>query len=468
MTTDEDAPKPIPSSDAAASSTPRKPADQLQGRTDGVGEAARRAADAIGLTPADWLNQVVREESAAQSAAVQSAGSQSTGAQTAGVQDAPERARPGSPAGTGPADGNLPAEVGRAAAAAAAAAGMPVSTWLAQLLKEASREEGGVADALEPGVATGPDTNSAGDATDVMETAARQAAAAGMPVGTWLSMLIKDASGGGNAVADELSALTPTLLRVPIAALAPGRFQMRAALDPEAIAALASSIRSRGVLNPIIVRKRGTAENAYEIIAGERRWRAAIEAGLAEVPVLSLDVPDRDAMEIALVENLQRNDLSALEEAEGYRRLVEELGETQDGLARVIGKSRSHIANTLRLLRLPASVKTMIGEGKLSAGHARAVLAARDPEDLAKRAVEQNLTVRMTERLAQGLPANVRARTHRSPQKDPDLEQIEDELSRLFGVAVTIGLRGGGDRGTLAIRFKGLEKLHEIIARLRT
>jgi ParB family transcriptional regulator, chromosome partitioning protein len=468
MTTDEDAPKPIPSSDAAASSTPRKQADQLQGRTDGVGDAARRAADAIGLTPADWLNQVVREESAAQSAAVQSAGAQSAGGQSAGAQDAPERAGLGSPAGTGPADGNLPAEVGRAAAAAAAAAGMPVSTWLAQLLKEASQEEGDVAGTLEPGAATGQDINSAGEATDVMEAAARQAAAAGMPVGTWLSMLIKDASGGGIAVADELSALTPTLLRVPIAALAPGRFQMRAALDPEAIAALASSIRSRGVLNPIIVRKRGTAENAYEIIAGERRWRAAIEAGLAEVPVLSLDVPDRDAMEIALVENLQRNDLSALEEAEGYRRLVEELGETQDGLSRVIGKSRSHIANTLRLLRLPASVKTMIGEGKLSAGHARAVLAARDPEDLAKRAVEQNLTVRMTERLAQGLPADVRARTHRSPEKDPDLEQIEDELSRLFGVAVTIGLRAGGDRGTLAIRFKGLEKLHEIIARLRT
>src|SRR5271167_4891377 len=124
MTTDEDAPKPIPSSNAAASSTPRKQADQLQGRTDGVGDAARRAADAIGLTPADWLNQVVREKSAAQSAAVQSAGPQSTGAQSAGAHDAPERAGLGSPAGTGPADGNLPAEVGRAAAAAAAAAGM--------------------------------------------------------------------------------------------------------------------------------------------------------------------------------------------------------------------------------------------------------------------------------------------------------------------------------------------------------
>jgi ParB family transcriptional regulator, chromosome partitioning protein len=453
MTTDEDAPKPTPNSDAAAPPTPRKQAERSQAQTDGMQDAARRAADAIGLTPADWLNRRVQEESAGQIAAAQSA--------------LEGTAKPESPASALPAVENLPTDVERAAAAAAAAAGMPVGAWLGQLLKEASLEEGGIGrphEAIAPAEKGGEPT---GEAADVMETAARQAAAAGVPVSVWLGMLIKEASGGGTAAGAEPPALTPTLLRVPIADLAPGRFQMRAAIDAEEIAALAVSIRSRGVLNPIIVRRRGTSANSYEIIAGERRWRAAIEAGLAEVPVLALEVPDREAMEIALVENLQRNDLSALEEAEGYRRLVEDLGETQDGLARVIGKSRSHISNTMRLLRLPASVKAMIGEGKLSAGHARAVLAAQDPEDLAKRTVERGLTVRETERLARELPVADHARAHRGPEKDPDLEQIEDELSRLFGVAVTIALRGG-DRGTFTIRFKGLEKLHELIARLRT
>ncbi|HYB11733.1 MAG TPA: ParB/RepB/Spo0J family partition protein [Alphaproteobacteria bacterium] len=452
MATDEETLKSTAhSEDAPASASARRQPDQPPPPTGVAADAARRAADAIGLTPADWLNQLVREESAAQ---------------IAPAQDGSAREKATPTASNGPAVDDLPAEVGQTVAEAAAAAGIPVHTWLAQLLKEASMEEAGVVDVRKSGRPAEPGGKATDEASDVMEAAARQAAAAGVPVSTWLSMLIKDASAGGSATADGASALTPTLLQVSTKALAPSQFQMRISFDPEAIASLASSIRSRGVLNPIIVRKRGTTDNEYEIIAGERRWRAAMEAGLADVPVLLLDAPDRDAMEIALVENLQRNDLSALEEAEGYRRLVEELGETQDALARVVGKSRSHISNTLRLLRLPPSVKTMINEGRLSAGHARAVLAAQDPEALAKRAVEHRLTVRETERLAQGLPAGTSTSPRQSPEKDPDLEQIEDELSRLFGVAVTIALRGG-DRGALTIRFKGLEKLHEVIARLR-
>lgn len=418
-------------------------------------EAARHAAEASGIPLTDWLTQLVKEAS---------------------VEEVrPETTRAGS------APAALNTEVRQAAEQAAAAAGVPMSAWLGQLLKEASLEEAGETapaestQAPEPKAVDKSDTGEAQPqpAPNSLQAAAEQAAAAaGVPVGAWLSALVEETSRGELAGASEPgqadSAPSLPLRRVAVSDLKPGHFQMRATIDPMEISSLAASIKSRGVLQPIIVRARADGASSYEIIAGERRWRAAQEAGLSDVPVLVLDVPDRDAMEIALVENLQRHDLSPLEEAEGYRRLVEELGETQDSLARVIGKSRSHVSNTLRLLRLPESVKSLLAAGKLSAGHARAILSSPDPEGLAKHVVESALSVRDTEQLAQGEPAKSIAGARGQTEKDPDLEQIEAELSRLFGVVVKIALRGAGDRGKLTIQFKGLDKLHELIERLRT
>jgi ParB family chromosome partitioning protein len=390
--------------------------DDAPGRG-GAQEAARRAAEEAaqkaGVALPDWLSQAIKEAGTAEIEASETA----TVAEMPAVPEAdPTRASPAE-------------EARRAAEEAAAAAGVPMSAWLGQLLKEASREEQGVAAEAEA-TAEGFGAPTAGSATE----------------------------------AEPRLPVRP----IPLDQLAPSRFQMRERIDPEELAALAASVRSRGVLQPIIVRARSEGETPFEIVAGERRWRAAAAAGLGEVPALVLDVPDRDAMEIALVENLQRHDLSPLEEAEGYRRLVEDLGETQENLAQIIGKSRSHISNTLRLLRLPAAVKALLADGKLSAGHARALLAAADPEGLARRAIAENLSVRDTERLSQEAPTAERPAGGTGASKDPDLEQIEEELSRLFGVAVKIGLRGTGERGTLTIRFKGLEKLHELIERLRT
>jgi ParB family transcriptional regulator, chromosome partitioning protein len=298
---------------------------------------------------------------------------------------------------------------------------------------------------------------------------------AGLPLSTWPGRLPREAHGGERGA--EAGAPTPTpassggspTRRVPVAQLAPGRFRTRAAIDPEVISALAQSIRAHGVLQPILVLTR-PAGGGYEIIAGERRWRAAREAGLVEAPVNVLEVADRAAMEIALVENLQRQDLSPLEEAEGYRRLIEELGETQERLAEVVGKSRSHVANTLRLLRLPPPIKALLAEGKLSAGHARALLSAADPEALAHRTVEAGLSVRETERLAQQAapePAAALAETGSAPAQAGGVAGIEAELSGLLGAVVKIALRGKGERGTLTIRFTGLAKLRELIERLR-
>ena len=306
---------------------------------------------------------------------------------------------------------------------------------------------------------------------DARAAAEEAAAAAGVPLSTWLGRLLRD-SGTGEPRGPASEAVEPAapaasggipVRRVPVAQLSPGRFQTRTNIDAEAIAALAQSVRARGVLQPILARERA-AGGGYEIIAGERRWRAAREAGLAEVPVILLEVADREAMEIALVENLQRQDLSPLEEAEGYRRLTEELGETQERLAAVVGKSRSHVANTLRLLRLPEPIKNLLAEGKLSAGHARALLAAADPEGLARQALAAGLSVRDTERLAHRAAPSPSAA---AAAKEAEVAGIEEELSRLLDAAVKIALRARGERGTLTIRFQGLAKLRDLIERLR-
>jgi ParB family chromosome partitioning protein len=201
---------------------------------------------------------------------------------------------------------------------------------------------------------------------------------------------------------------------LPIGQLEPSPLQPRRHFDPDELESLAESIRSNGILQPLLVRVHPTRPGMHEIVAGERRWRAAQIAKLHEVPVLERQISDREVLELAIVENVQRNDLSALEEAQGYRRLIDEFARSQEDLARQVGKSRAHIANTLRLLKLPDAVQALLQAGKLSAGHARALLAAADPEALAQRVIALGLSVRQTEALA----ARPSTPARRSPAKD--------------------------------------------------
>jgi len=250
---------------------------------------------------------------------------------------------------------------------------------------------------------------------------------------------------------------------VPIEYLRPNRFQPRRDFDESEIDALAESIREQGILQPILVRRDSDNVNAYEIVAGERRWRAAQRARLHEVPVLIKDLTDEKALEVAIVENVQRQDLNALEEAEGYQRLMRDFSHTQEDLARVVGKSRSHVANTLRLLGLPDEVKALVVKHALSAGHARALLNAVDPIKLARLAAQRGLNVRQVEKLAQS-GRETKAPAAAMAQKDADTIALERELASLLGLKVTINFRGSG--GDVVIHYSTLEQLDDVVQRL--
>lgn len=250
---------------------------------------------------------------------------------------------------------------------------------------------------------------------------------------------------------------------VPIEFLRPGGIQPRRHFDDNAIEALVESVREKGILQPLLVRRHPEQTNSYEIVAGERRWRAAQRAGLPEVPVVIKDLDDAEALEIALIENVQREDLTAIEEAEGYRRLMDEFEHTQEALAQAIGKSRSHIANLLRLLNLPTSVKQMVNEGALSAGHARALIGMEAPEELARDIVRRGLSVRQTEKLAKDNGSGVTRRSE-PVARDPNIAALEDDLSQLLGLKVAIKTRGEG--GSLDIVYETLEQLDDVLHRL--
>lgn len=221
---------------------------------------------------------------------------------------------------------------------------------------------------------------------------------------------------------------------------------------------LASSIRQHGIVQPVVVR---TVNGQFEIIAGERRWRAAQLAGLHEIPVIVRDVDDRTALEIAIVENVQRADLNPLEEALGYDQLIAEYGYTQNDLGGIIGKSRSHVANSLRLLKLPEPVRDMLSMGELSAGHARALITTSDPVALARTIVAKGMSVRDAERLAQNdVKAQTEPQTPKSEQKDSDTLSLERTLSDALGLEVKINHRGGN--GQMRITYRSLEQLEEI------
>jgi len=279
-------------------------------------------------------------------------------------------------------------------------------------------------------------------------------------LGEPVSSVVKEEAAG------EVIAAAGGLRTLPVEHLRPGKYQPRHHFDQTAIDDLAQSIKEKGIIQPLVVRQ--LAENSYEIIAGERRWRAAQAAMLHDVPVVVRELDDNEALELALIENLQRQDLTPLEEAEGFRRLMDEFQHTQEVLAKVIGKSRSHVANMIRLLGLPEPVKRMMDDGSLSAGHARALLTAQDPIALAKQVIERGLNVRQTEKLAQDAAGSAgRATAARTPQKaekDTDLVALERSLSNLVGLQVTITTLPRG--GELSIHYNTLDQLDDVIARL--
>lgn len=301
-------------------------------------------------------------------------------------------------------------------------------------------------------------------------------------LGRGLSALFGDserfyAEEGAGPVADS----TGKPLTVPIEWLRPSKAQPRTRFDQEALRALAESIAARGILQPLLVRpladapaSPGIAGARYEIIAGERRWRAAQWAQLHEVPIVVQSFDEVEALEAALIENLQREDLNAIEEAQGYRRLLEEFKLSQEAVSRIIGKSRSHIANTLRLLTLPEPVQQAVETGQLSAGHARALIGQERAKELADEIIAKGLSVRETEEMMKVLrdgppaPAAVPlafAGAARKP-KDADTLALEKEMSDLLGLKVQI--KGSGKKGKLVIAYSSLDQLDDVLKRLRS
>ncbi len=271
-------------------------------------------------------------------------------------------------------------------------------------------------------------------------------------------------SQGPSGTAPAAAVRRDGLTAAPIEDLQPGVYQPRRNFEQEELDELATSLKTHGIIQPILVRRSEVGPAAYEIIAGERRWRAAQLAQLHEVPILVKDFTDSEALEIALVENLQRENLSTLEEAEGYHRLMEEFLHTQEELADLLGKSRSHLANTMRLLNLPDAVKAMLNAGQLSAGHARALLNADDPVALAKEVINKSLNVRQTEKLVKKGEAP-KASKPTGRDKGADTLALEKELAATLGLNVSIDFKGPG--GKVIISYKTLEQLDDILRRLK-
>lgn len=296
-------------------------------------------------------------------------------------------------------------------------------------------------------------------------------------LGKGLSALISESatppvSTKPQAKADANAPKVTGLSSLPVNQLSSGKYQPRTQFDEGTLTELAESIEKNGIMQPIIVRAVGTA-GRYEIVAGERRWRAAKIAGLQAVPVIIRDINDKQALELALVENIQRQDLSPLEESAGYQRLIEEFAYTQEELASVVGKSRSHIANLLRLLGLPDEVKTMLDKGELTMGHARALLNAPDPVALAREIVKRGLNVRQAEAVSREVQGHEKRTVKRAGSgnhyrppvnKDPDILALEESLSENLGLRVSINDRG--QSGEIIVAYDNLAQLDVILRKL--
>src|SRR6056297_3967063 len=281
-------------------------------------------------------------------------------------------------------------------------------------------------------------------------------------LGRGLSALMADIEPEAEPATEPAQRPTQVL---PVDQLFPNPDQPRRSFDTEALEELKNSIRSKGVIQPLIVRQRGESGSQFEIVAGERRWRAAQAAGVHEVPVVLRDFSDEDVLEIAIIENIQRADLNPIEEAAGYEQLMNRFGHTQEKLAQALGKSRSHIANLLRLLNLPDAVKQAVTDGKLSAGHARALVTAPDPKLLADQIVRNGLSVRETEKLVRdalnpdGAPKRTRSDKPSTTSKDADTKALEGDLSAALGMKVSINHQAGKDAGVVSISYDTLEDL---------
>jgi ParB family transcriptional regulator, chromosome partitioning protein len=281
-------------------------------------------------------------------------------------------------------------------------------------------------------------------------------------LGKGLAALIGDTAMDGAPVRDRPQRT------VPIEFVRANPLNPRKNFSQSELEELTASIREKGIIQPLVVRPKADLPDVYEIIAGERRWRAAQAAGLHDVPIVVVQAADREALELAIIENVQRADLNPLEEAAGYEQLIEQFKYAQADLAKVVGKSRSHVANTMRLSKLPEGVKTLVNAGELSAGHARALLAVRDPDSVAKRIVSHGLTVRDVERIAQGEAGSDVETKSAVPRrvKDADTKALERALSDVTGLAVSIDHKAGGG-GVVAIRYATLEQLDALCRRLK-
>ena len=295
------------------------------------------------------------------------------------------------------------------------------------------------------------------------------------PLGRGLSALFGDADASytpkpmASAAAPKTAEVKTTPNQLPVAWLQPGAYQPRRHFDEEALKGLAGSIRERGILEPLVVRPVVGAKDAFEIIAGERRWRAAQMAGLHDVPVVIRNLTDREALEFGLIENVQRQDLSPLEEAEGYQRLMDEFEHTHDNLAKIVGKSRAHIGNTLRILTLPTAVKQMIERGELSLGHARTLIPLKNPLAVAEMIVKKGMSVRQAEALAkrEQEDANPKKATKIS-KADVDfaVSTLEKDIERVIGLKVKISPKGKA--GSFTLFYNDLDQLDLIIKRLKS
>ncbi|MCW1950279.1 MAG: ParB/RepB/Spo0J family partition protein [Octadecabacter sp.] len=280
-------------------------------------------------------------------------------------------------------------------------------------------------------------------------------------LGRGLSALMSDVS-QSNVEAKETSA--PTGHTLPVDQIYPNPDQPRRSFDDRAMADLTASIAEKGVIQPLIVRKKIGKNGEYEIVAGERRWRAAQRARLHEVPVIIRDFTDVEVLEVAIIENIQRADLNAIDEAAGYKQLMEKFGRTQEEMGKALSKSRSHIANSVRLLTLPDTVQTLLQNGKLSAGHARTLVGHPDAANLAAQIVQSGLSVRDAEKLTKATKASTKKTSRaKTGSKDADTVQIENDLSAQLGMRVSINHAEGKENGQVTLNYRDLEQLDDLL-----
>ena len=279
-------------------------------------------------------------------------------------------------------------------------------------------------------------------------------------LGRGLAALIGDMAAMESARVTESNASGK---RLPVDFIIANRANPRRTFDEDQLEELTNSIREKGVMSPLLVRPTDDP-NIFELIAGERRWRASQRAGLHDVPVIIRDVDDKEALELAIIENVQRADLNPLEEALGYAQLIEQFDYTQQDLAQVIGKSRSHVANTLRLMKLPTDVREMVASGTLTAGHARTLITVEDPAGLAREIVDRGLSVREAEALSQQREVPAKRKSEPAPARDADTLALERRLADALGLTVSLAHSERG--GKLEIRYKTLEQLDDICFRL--